>query len=770
MFIVAVRGLRNKCHPNLYSLKLFLSAPFVFVTILTSWLLLVVICAYPQSEIPIGTWRIHTSYNAINTVALGDQRVFGAAHNAIMILDQSDNSITSYSKLNGLKGVAITFINYEAATHLLLVTYEDGKFDLINSANEVISFDPTKNVAFTGSKKINHIFLHQTTAYLSADYGVIVFDLIRMQVKETWRDLGVSGETLKILQSTMYNDSIFLASEKGVLAGNVNNNLLDFNNWKRFETGDFNGPVHSVSTFNGKIYAAINGSGLHHYKDGIWTKENFLQGSSFQSISASVNNLLIVGQDTLWRLSTENGLSQITSEIIGEPRFALEDPNGKLWIGDGKNGLVSDNGGTFINYLPNCPSNERMFNLEFQEGTLYALGGGYSADMIQLGNPGNADLFLNGVWSTEHSTLFDLTDIEYSQASGKIYRSSFGFGLEERDPQGNVKVFDESNSPLINTNPPGRFVNITSVANSTDGLWISNYGAEKPLYLLKDGDVWETFSFPLSTSRFPLLLNVDFYGSVWMVLNPSEGGGIFIYNKNQNATTYLNEAAGSGGLPSRSVRCLAVDRDGVMWIGTDQGVAYFIDPSDVFSSGVDAVKPIFDDRFLLRDDRVTAIAVDGGNRKWIGTERGVWLFNQSGEKLVYNFNTENSPLISNIILDIEINDQTGEVFFGTDHGLVSFRADATESNSSFQSVTVFPNPVTPNFVGTVGISGLATDAIVKITDIAGKLIWQTQANGGTATWDVQDYRGRRVPTGVYIIFAVTEDGAEHAVAKVAVVE
>jgi len=755
---------------NMFFLRQVLLKPLAFRLLLTYYYLLLTILTHGQSDIPMGTWRIHSSYHSINSLALADQKVFGAARNGVMVLDQSENSISSYSKLSGLKGTTITFINYDGQKDLLLIAYEDGKFDVINSSPEILSFDPTRNSAFTGSRKINHIFIYGESAYLSADYGVIVFDLNRLQVKETWRDLGAAGETLKILQSTINIDSIFLATEKGVLVGNLSTNLLDFNNWKRFETGEFNGPIQSIAAFNGAIYTAINNSGLHRYENGSWVKENFLQAVSFLSINSTVNNLFIAEQDKLWRLSVDNLLSEIISESITDPRFATEDSNGKLWVGDGKNGLVSDASGSFRSYVPNSPSKEGTFNLKFHGETIFALAGGYSSSMLPLGNPGNADLFIHGIWSTETSTMLDLTDKAFNQSLDKVYNSSFGFGVEERDGQGNVKVFDESNSPLINTNPPGRFVNVTSLGSSDDGLWIANYGAAQPLHLLKDDNTWESFAFAVAASRFPLNLAVDLYGSVWIVLNPDQGGGILVFNKDENATAYLTEVTGSGGLPSKSVRSIAIDRDGIVWVGTDLGVAYFIDPSEVFSAGVDAIKPIFENRFLLKDDRVTAIAVDGGNRKWIGTERGVWLFNPTGEELVYNFNTENSPLLSNIIRDIEVNGQTGEVFFATEEGLVSFRADATESNSSFQAVKVFPNPVTANFVGTVGISGLATDAIIKITDINGKLIWQTQANGGTATWNVQDYTGGRAPTGIYIIFAATQDGAESAVAKIAVVE
>jgi hypothetical protein len=220
----------------------------------------------------------------------------------------------------------------------------------------------------------------------------------------------------------------------------------------------------------------------------------------------------------------------------------------------------------------------------------------------------------------------------------------------------------------------------------------------------------------------------------------------------------------NGGLPSSAVRAIAIDRDGYIWVGTDEGVAYFFSETD------DAIKPLFEGRFLLRDETITAIEVDGGNRKWIGTERGVWLFSPEGETLIHNFTTDNSPLLSNMIYDIEIADETGEVFFATDKGLLSYRADATTSDAGFRELKIFPNPVTSDFSGSVGITGLATDAIVKITDVSGQLIWQTQANGGSATWNVRDYNGRRAATGIYLVFAATADGSESVVGKIAVVD
>jgi hypothetical protein len=289
------------------------------------------------------------------------------------------------------------------------------------------------------------------------------------------------------------------------------------------------------------------------------------------------------------------------------------------------------------------------------------------------------------------------------------------------------------------------------------------------LHLLKPDNTWESFSFPPSASQYPSTLLVDYLGQVWMALNPAQGGGILVFNREKNQHAYLTDASGSGGLPSRSVFSITADRDGQVWVGTSQGVAYFPNPAQVLSGSVNSIKPIFNGRFLLRDETVTAMASDGGNRKWIGTQRGLWLFDPFGEKEIYNFNSANSPLLSDRIVDIAIQPVTGEVFIGTDKGMVSYRADATGSSPAFENVKIFPNPVTAEFNGVVSISGLSTDATVKITDISGKLVWQTDAHGGTATWNTRDYTGRRAATGMYLVIAVSQDGSDSVVGKIAII-
>jgi hypothetical protein len=725
-------------------------------------------CQCYSQEIPIGTWRAHLSYNTIHDVVFGDNKVFAAAENGVMFFDRSDNSINSYNKVNGLSGSLITSIAYDDTQKKLLIAYADGMLDIVDEST-ITNFDRLKNSqTISGSKKLNAIEIHDGLAYIAADFGVVVFDIAHGEVKETWRDLGEVGSTIRINELAFRGDSIFLATEKGILAGDLNDNLLDFSLWKRFDDNEFNGSIDVIGSFNGKIFVGINESGIHRYENGDWVKESFLQDETFQSLTASTDHLIITQGPNIWTLNTSDVLEEVIIDQVVLPSIAREDSGGTLWVGDNTNGLITNLSGSFGLFILNGPSTSSTFRLNFAGEKLYAVRGGPSSTWTPLRHPGKLDMFGGGLWDTQEREVADIVDVDAPSAD-MFYVASFGYGVEEEDGGSSI-LYDEGTSSLININPPGRFVNVSAIERSPAGLWVANYGSTAPLHLLKNDGTWEPFSIPLTAARYPTNLTVDSFGYVWMIINPSQGGGIVVFDREENRSVYLTNVAGVGGLPSKSVRSIAVDRDGYVWIGTDEGVAYFIYSPDVFEVGIDAVKPIYENRFLLKDDRVTAVAVDGGNRKWMATERGVWLFDQTGETVIYNFTAENSPLLSDVVRDVAIVPTTGEVFFATDAGIISYRSGATASKESFESVKIFPNPITKEFSGTVGISGLATDAVVKITDISGKLVWQTQANGGTATWNVQDYKGRRATTGIYLVFAAKADGSERVVGKLAVVD
>jgi hypothetical protein len=727
---------------------------------LTFSLLQISHCLFGQGDVPLATWRLHISFNRSGSISLGEKEVYAAGQNGVMIFYKDDAHVEIFNKMNGLSNTGITSIEYDITSDQLLIAYDDGTFDAIKDKT-VHHVDPSSNTVITGSKKINGITIRNGLAYFATDYGVLLFDLSLSQIKETWRDLGPSGSTLPIFETTFTSDSVFLASDKGVMVGKLTDNLLDFNKWKRFDTGLFDTSIRFVDHFNNTIYTSVNGSGIYKYLNGQWILLDELQGSLITTLRASSNALFISEGGNIWRMNTDEIFSKVEIELVSEALDVVEDANGKIWIGDALNGLISNYNGPYASILPNGPTRDVGLDLTFGNGKMYFVHGGYSSSLLPLQNPGIFDLFENGSWTSVSLPAKDLTSIDFSP-SGSAFGGSFGYGVIQQENSSSL-IWDESNSSLVNINPPGRNVNITDLVYNAQGLWVLNYGATQSLHLFSTQNQWQSFSFPYLQAKFPLKLISDSNENIWQIINPDEGGGIVVYNAIGKDYKYLSVLDNNGELPNNKVLSIREDRDGYVWVGTEEGVAYFYDRNS------DAIKPIFENRFLLRDDKVKAIAVDGGNRKWMGTERGVWLFNPTGEVLIANFNTSNSPLPSNNIIAIEVNPLNGEVFIATDKGLASYRSNATDGKVSFENIKIFPNPVYREYSGLVGISGLAMDAIVKITDVSGKLIYQTQANGGTASWNVQDVNGKRVNTGIFLVYAIAEDGSESVVGKIAIV-
>jgi len=233
-----------------------------------------------------------------------------------------------------------------------------------------------------------------------------------------------------------------------------------------------------------------------------------------------------------------------------------------------------------------------------------------------------------------------------------------------------------------------------------------------------------------------------------------------------------------GNLPSNKITALAADFDGELWIGTDAGFAVLYNANGSFAAGAgnyDAQRILipFEGNYeeVLGDASITDIEVDGGNRKWISlANAGLVLLSSDGTQIIAQYTEDNSPLISNTIYDIEINQQTGELYIVTDKGLVSFRIDATYEDPSYETLNVFPNPVKPDYFGPITIQGIRYNSDVKVTDAAGNLIYKTLSNGGTATWNGQNLNGEKVPTGVYFFWTANNyQGGERKVAKVLVI-
>ena len=737
---------------------------------------------WAQEAIPLGSWRTHFSFQHTHTLAIAQQKVYTAAAYGLFFYDQEDKSINVLSKIEGLHDVGVATMAYHSRQGALLIAYRNGGIDVVTQ-DRFFAFNLLRNVNNAQTEQIHQIAFVNDTIFMATTVGVRVFILdIKspepIGILESYTRLSENGATdLVVYGSAVMRDSIFIGTEEGILAASLSplENRLDYSNWRRFDEkeGIPSLPVRHIMTSNGHLYAALDHDALYRYDKGQWIRTPFTTAGRFASLTTFDEGLLIVADDQIFIYDGE--VTEISTHLAQNPAFAQFDPQGVLWVADRASGLVKVNGVQEENFFPSGPPTDDTWKITFAGDKIMGVAGGYTDSYSPAGINTGFYTFDKGVWQ-DHSAktsvvpVSDLVDVAYHPVNQQFYFASFGDGIGVWDGGEDVMLVDENTpgSTLVNSSPPDRFTRISALDIDSEGrLWIANYGASTPLHLWNpQNNNWRAYAFSQVAASFPLDVLVAVSGDKWIRL---EGGDIVVFNHETGQERYLSNANGEGGLPGNRVTTMMSDKDGQIWVGADQGVAFFPDPFSVFSGDIDAIRPIFDRRTLLRDQLITSMAVDGGNRKWIGTPNGLWLFGETGETLVHNFTTDNSPLPSNYIKNITIDGVSGEVFIATDKGMVSYRGTATEGGARHQRVKIFPNPVSMSFNGLVGISGLVENAIVKITTVTGTLIREVRAEGGTASWDITDYRRARVASGVYLVFSASSDGEETFVGKIAVV-
>ena len=347
--------------------------------------------------------------------------------------------------------------------------------------------------------------------------------------------------------------------------------------------------------------------------------------------------------------------------------------------------------------------------------------------------------------------------------------------------QQEIKRYNETNSSL-QTLLPGNFVRIGGLAFDPQGnLWMSNSSVSEPISVLKPDGTWKSFRCNNLISDYSTLGDVLMTqsGHLWVIV--PRGNGLFAMNNNLTVDDTSDDQYRKvsvedrfGKVITNDVRSFAEDKNGNLWLGTNQGVLVMYSPYRLFTDGELYAQPILIPRKdgsgladpLLGTQIVSTIEVDGANRKWLGTAGGgVYLVSEVGVEGIHHFNSMNSPLLSDNIIDICVDGISGEVFFGTDKGVISFKGDALSGSSMYNEVVVYPNPVRETYEGPVAIKGLVANTNVKITDIGGNLVFETESLGGQAIWDGKNFRGDRVATGVYMIYLASPYGSFSHVTK-----
>ena len=759
-------------------------------SILLFLLLSAITASFAQNN---SAWKGYFSFNEIKDISQSTTSFFAAAENTLFIKNLADSSLKTKTTIDGLSGQTITAMHHSEALNKTIIGYENGLLIVINQTDGSILkvVDIITNGVNQSLKRVNHFMEFQDIIYVSCNFGIVQYNLAALGFGDTYR-IGELGAEVKVTQTTILNGTLYASTSIGVKRAAITNpNLNDYAQWISVSGGGWS----SVESIGSELIAVAD-----------WTDVYKFNGSSFIPFTApgilakdlrkSGNYLLLTTENSVFVYSeTLNLIATFNASQITEltPKFTCATHlNGLLYIGTVENGIITvplNNPTNFEFINPNGPAKNNIFSIASSPSNLWAVYGKYTADF----NPFPLDYYgiskltnnqwLNIPYSEVHPSGSNVSDLVrvaiHPSDENKIFVSSYFSGVVQFENDQLVTVFNETNSALESifpSDPPTDNLRIEQAAFDNSGnLWMTNALVSNGLKVLKSNLQWQSYSMTgildnYFDTRFGRI-TIDKNGTKWICST----SGLIAFNETNNTYKKIKSGAEDGNLPVDDVRAAAIDNNNQLWIGTKKGLRVL--------SSVDRFKTddqlstyaiiILEDNLaqeLLYEQFITDIVVDGANNKWIGTaDSGVFMVSPDGQITKNIFTVNNSPLPSNTINDIEINGATGEVFIATDKGMVSYKGSATTASGDLSNVFVYPNPVRPEFQGTVKIAGLLDDCNVKITDIAGNLVYETKAEGGTIEWDTTAFGKYKVASGVYMIFISAEDGIETKVKKVMII-
>jgi hypothetical protein len=775
-------------------------------------LLLLVIGVLQASAqgIAINQWRDHFPYQKGLEVADAGTKVYCMTLGGLFSYDKTDNSITRYSKVNGLSDVDFSAIGYNSYNGTTIIAYKNANLDLITSDGNIINIADIKRASIIGNKTINSVYFENQYAYLSCGFGIVVLDTDRKEIKDTYY-IGPGGSYINVLAVTTVGGNIYAAARDGVYHASMSAPLSNYNSWAKF-SGLPNGVYNTITAFNGKVYVNYSKvltsnlgaqDSIFVYDNNAWTLFPAPLGYSITHLRSTPTKLVVSHWGDVSIYDANNTLSDIiytyTFAQHLSPSDAVIDVTGKVWIADQDWGLVEAlNSWSNSYHLPNSPAGAKgkevtgVFRMASAPNTICFVPGNVTDIWTGSNLFGAFYRFSDEVWSTAdaannpsfYSPLTDFVSVAIDPLNTqKSYVGTWGSGLIEFNGNTVSTIYNTGNTNgalSSHWNAPG-WAGIGGLAfDSDNNLWmtVANTGNSRGIAVKKADGTWLSYSLAPYINKDLALSSivVNKLNQKWVVI--PRAGGLLVFDETRPAGSQvkkLSTSTGNGALPSNEVMCVAEDKDGQMWVGTDKGIGVFYSPELMFnSSGFDAQQIIIQQdghyQILLETELINAITVDGGNRKWIATQNsGVFLMSADGSTEIYHFDITNSPLPSNEVTAIAIDPATGEVFFGTQKGVVSFKGTATEGSEEYQQVYAFPNPVQPGYEGLIAIRGLVTDAEVRITDISGNLVSSMKADGGQAVWNGRTLKGEKVRSGVYMVFCSSADGSQTFATKIVVI-
>lgn len=689
----------------------------------------------------------------------------------------------------------ISKIDFDATNNQLVVVYGNGNIDIMHTAG-VTNIPDLYNKQLNTSKTINSIFFNGNFAYLACDFGIIKLNLVKKEIADTYF-IGPNATEIPILSTAVIDGTIYAANASTIYQANVNDpNLVNFERWSAVTGLPGSGKFQKILNFGGSLILLRNGQ-LFYRSNGAWSQiSSTLPAITNCNISGGK---LLFGNGSATIYATEDPASPATTlnMTIASPDIEYDKENDIYWLAATEKGVMySKNGNISEPIKPNGPAVNIPWSITFSGNKMYVVNGGRWAGSYN--RVGQLMILEGGKWTNTSGNeiaaitghpAWDFMNVAIDPLdSTHFYITSYGTGLYEFKNN----VFSEWHNHL-NTNgviqtvvasTPYNYMRLDGAVFDSEGnLYFGNMGTEYGIKMRKNNGEWKSLSFTKSFPTYTLgqiMISNQNSAQKW-VPSVRYMPGIFIWDDNQNKSVFYSRFPDPDNVNSyitpSNVHCLAQDKNGVIWAGTNIGPLLFYNPSKVFDADYTCSRvkiPRNDGTdladYLLESENVKVIVIDGANRKWLGTESsGLYLMSENGQETIQHFTTTNSPLLSNNIISLSINPKTGEIMIGTDNGLMSYQSNAAEAGDTFGNVYAYPNPVRENYNGIITITGLVMNTQVKITDLNGNLIYQTISNGSLATWDGKDANGKRVHTGIYLAICVNEDGTQSTITKIMVI-
>ena len=755
----------------------------------------------------IGTWKTYMAYQNATHLAETSSLVFAVYDGSLLSYSPEDEEIMTYSFRDGLNDVGIVQMGYSPEAKALVLVYENANIDLFYGRNNVVNISSIKDKTSLMDKTINSLEIIGKQAYISTGFGIVEVNLGRNEVKNQFR----SGEsTWSVCQ---WGDYFYAATNTGIKKGLTSSNLADPENWQSVNLSNYGGNdkrITKMTVFKDQLvfYDSSNTNVYYLTKEGTI---KLLLDDSCQQLIVLNEQLIVCASSNIYFFTDFEKQTKIQ---VAANSISSYNSKNTYWIAQSNNGLTGIKKETnTIEYSViksgisvNSPLRNSCFYMTYTADKLLVVGG---SNALGASNPGTFMIYENNKW-----TNFD--DQAIARASGLKYydtpwcRNFVSVAVDPRDPKhyfvasfsGGVYEFQDTTFVKLHTHTNtnnalqvavpispenanrGVYVRASGMAfDKNNNLYITNTEAQNGLSILTNDNKWEPFFYSDISGKWLSQILITRNNQKWINKYRASTGIFVLDDKNTinntsddqlyHSVTFVDQK--DKDINASAYLCMAEDLGGTVWVGTNNGPISFSSANQVnqgVCNRIISTDQFGDGYYPLEGETVTAIAVDGGNRKWMGTQSGgVYIVdNTKGELNVENFKTSNSLLISDNITSIAINNKTGEVFIGTDKGLVSYMSDAIEGMPDYSEVYAYPNPVRPEDNSQVVIKGLISNSNVKIADLAGNIMKQGSSNGGQYTWNCTNQTGAIVKAGIYLVFAALPDGSQGVVAKIMVIK